>query len=227
MRKGDVMFLAYKMQVELLDVQPEVKRTFIIPAETTFTRLHDTLQFVMGWQDYHLYEFTVKSGDYTTRIVCDEEVMEEESGLLAHYQELLRNGTELDKYDVMRMERLKKIIFKRAWTYKLPQIFKEHKTVEYEYDFGDSWRHLLTLEEVIEDYPYPHPVLLEAEGACPPEDVGGPGGYAYFLEAWHDPAHEEHEEMLAWGAGQFQEVFNKEAINDLMKDFLRLKKVKK
>ncbi|MFD1361808.1 IS1096 element passenger TnpR family protein [Lentibacillus salinarum] len=28
-----------------------MERRFIIPGETTFKRLHDTIQFVMGWQE--------------------------------------------------------------------------------------------------------------------------------------------------------------------------------
>ena len=221
------MFLAYKFQVVLRDVEPAVKRTFVMPAETTFKRLHDTLQFVMGWQDIHLYEFTVSYQDYKTRIVCDEEMIEEESALLGHYRKLLQDGTELDKYDVARIERLKKTFYKGAWSCKLPQIFKECQQVEYLYDFGDSWTHSITLLEVMEDYPHPHPVLLDWEGACPPEDVGGPGGYAYFLEAWHDPEHMEHQEMREWGEGYFEETVDQERINWLMEDILRLKKIKK
>jgi hypothetical protein len=52
----------------------------------------------------------------------------------------------------------------------------------YEYDFGDSWTH----EVVVEDVAFsPHAlkfgVCLDGQGACPPEDVGGTGGYAHFL----------------------------------------------
>ncbi|MBK3746017.1 plasmid pRiA4b ORF-3 family protein [Paraburkholderia aspalathi] len=31
--------------------------------------------------------------------------------------------------------------------------------------------------------------LIEAIGRCPPEDVGGPGGYQEFLEAIAGPEH--------------------------------------
>src|SRR5262249_47609075 len=40
--------------------------------------------------------------------------------------------------------------------------------------------------------------LTEATGRCPPEDVGGPWGYAEFLEAMNDPKHERHDELADW-----------------------------
>ena len=70
---------------------------------------------------------------------------------------------------------------------------------EYEYDFGDGWRHEVLFEGCLgagrgERYP----LCLEGARACPPEDVGGTGGYQEYLEAMADPGHERHEELLAW-----------------------------
>jgi hypothetical protein len=42
---------------------------------------------------------------------------------------------------------------------------------------------------------FTYPLLIDATGRCPPEDVGGPWGYAEFLEAIADPKHERHAEM--------------------------------
>ena len=39
---------------------------------------------------------------------------------------------------------------------------------------------------------------------CPPEDVGGVGGYQEFLEAIFDPSHEDHSRFLTWAGGYFQ-----------------------
>jgi hypothetical protein len=46
-------------------------------------------------------------------------------------------------------------------------------------------------------------VCLDGQGACPPEDVGGIGGYEQFLEALADPLHEEHDDMLVWVGFRF------------------------
>jgi hypothetical protein len=42
---------------------------------------------------------------------------------------------------------------------------------------GDYWRHKIELEKTIEDYEFGYPIILAGAGACPPEDVGGFGGY--------------------------------------------------
>lgn len=52
---------------------------------------------------------------------------------------------------------------------------------EYEYDFGDSWRHHVVVEGLFPATPYNDwPLCLAGENACPPEDVGGTGGNADF-----------------------------------------------
>ncbi len=49
------------------------------------------------------------------------------------------------------------------------------KTLTYLYDFGDGWEHTIKIERIAAAHPgLTYPVLLEAVGRCPPEDVGGP-----------------------------------------------------
>jgi hypothetical protein len=62
--------------------------------------------------------------------------------------------------------------------------------VRYTYDFGDDWEHDIILEKVLQpDTDDRRPVLLTGKGACPPEDCGGPWGYAELKEAGgFDPA---------------------------------------
>lgn len=53
----------------------------------------------------------------------------------------------------------------------------------YEYDFGDWWQHDIRLEQVRPlDERQDYPVCTAGHGACPPEDCGGPAGYAFFLQ---------------------------------------------
>ena len=72
---------------------------------------------------------------------------------------------------------------------------------------------------------YLNPQVLEGEGACPPEDVGGIGGYEEFLKAWNDPKHPEHDSVREWGEGMNYQPFDIVNTNELMKDCLKLKKV--
>ena len=64
----------------------------------------------------------------------------------------------------------------------------------YRYDFGDGWEHDV---EVI-GHGEEQPGCRYGEGRCPPEDVGGPGGYAELLAVLADPTHDEHDRMRAW-----------------------------
>ncbi len=75
----------------------------------------------------------------------------------------------------------------------------------YTYDFGDDWRHTVTIENRLlpDDSFNTWPVCIAGQNACPPEDVGGVGGYAEFLEAIADPSHDEHAAMWQWGGGPF------------------------
>jgi hypothetical protein len=73
----------------------------------------------------------------------------------------------------------------------------------YEYDFGDSWAHDIRVEQIVASVGTGTPHLLGGARACPPEDCGGPWGYAHLLEALADPGHEEHEHPLGWVGGSF------------------------
>lgn len=64
----------------------------------------------------------------------------------------------------------------------------------YLYDFGDGWEH--DIEVIGPGGDQPH--CTYGEGACPPEDCGGPGGYHRLLEILADPTHEEHAVMRKW-----------------------------
>ena len=88
-------------------------------------------------------------------------------------------------------------------------------TFIYEYDFGDSWRHELTLEAILPVEPKArYPRCLDGARACPPEDVGGVWGYERFLEAMATTDDEEHEEFLEWAGGDFKaEAFSVRDVN--------------
>lgn len=71
----------------------------------------------------------------------------------------------------------------------------------FEYDFGDGWEHDLVVESI--ESGDPGVLLLAGRRSCPPEDVGGPWGYAEFLEAIGDPDNPEHAARLMWVGGSF------------------------
>jgi hypothetical protein len=82
------------------------------------------------------------------------------------------------------------------------------KTLRYLYDFGDRWEHTIKVERLIDPEPSAlYPRLIEASGRCPPEDIGGPWGYAEYLEAIGNPKHERHAEFKEWLAEDFDPNF--------------------
>ena len=55
----------YLLKIRLLDIEPEIWRRFVVPADISLDRLHDVVQIVMGWEDSHLHEFTIGKKRYT------------------------------------------------------------------------------------------------------------------------------------------------------------------
>jgi hypothetical protein len=71
------------------------------------------------------------------------------------------------------------------------------------YDFGDGWEHDVRVEGVVPATGRARATCLDGRRACPPDDVGGPEGYAALLSAIADPDDESHDELLAWVGGSF------------------------
>jgi hypothetical protein len=69
--------------------------------------------------------------------------------------------------------------------------------LDHEYDFGDSWRHVIVVEaSAAGDDATPR--CIDGAGRCPPEDVGGISGYEELRRVLADPRNAEHEHMLGW-----------------------------
>jgi hypothetical protein len=69
---------------------------------------------------------------------------------------------------------------------------------QYDYDFGDSWRLALTVEDEAEQEGQDFPLCLAGGRAGPLEDCGGLPGLDDLLDALDDPRHERHEELSGW-----------------------------
>lgn len=70
----------------------------------------------------------------------------------------------------------------------------------YLYDFGDGWEHDVDILGPGAD----QVGCVFGEGACPPEDCGGPHGYEHLLTVLADPQNPEHESMRQW-AGELRD----------------------
>jgi hypothetical protein len=85
----------------------------------------------------------------------------------------------------------------------------------YQYDFGDDWRHVVTIEKVLPAEPgTSYPRCIDGKRACPPEDCGGAYGYENLLETVRNASHPEYEQMLEWVGGSFDpDAFDIEGAN--------------
>lgn len=113
----------------------------------------------------------------------------------------------------------------------LQAIFQDRlkMNIMYEYDFGDSWAHVISLESIEEwDKKVSYPKLTAGKGACPPEDCGGFSGYEGLKEIMANPKDKEHKSMLEWlelgSASEFDpSSFDLKAHNERMLQSLKVK----
>jgi hypothetical protein len=92
----------------------------------------------------------------------------------------------------------------------------------YSYDFGDNWAHSVVLEDIVPIEPdTKYPRVLDGARACPPEDSGGPYGYADLVEILAKPRHKEYRQMREWAGKNFDpEKFSAKAANLMLKQAL-------
>ena len=73
------------------------------------------------------------------------------------------------------------------------------KKLRYNYDFGDDWKHTIVFGRILNADPdVKYPRCTGGQGACPPEDSGGPWGYMDNLSVLADPKHAEYKETREW-----------------------------
>jgi hypothetical protein len=102
---------------------------------------------------------------------------------------------------------------------RLNRLLGSGTTFTYLYDFGDRWKHRLSVEQVkdVGDR-YGDGCVARVESgarACPPEDAGGIAAYQDFLARWeHDPYGEQTEDVRTWAGLDFDPArFDRPAAN--------------
>lgn len=121
-----------------------------------------------------------------------------------------------DRYSAPMEDLFDDLDFKDERRVKLSKIVPDEGfKFGYEYDFGDSWNHIILVEKILPADPAQVvPVCIKGKRACPPEDVGGVWGYDTFLEAIKNPNHPEHDMYTEWVGDDFDsEALDLDAIN--------------
>ena len=177
----------YQFKITLLEVMPPIWRRIQV-RNCTLDKLHERIQTAMGWTNSHLYQFVINGERYG-----DPQLIDVPSD---------------DYYCVdATMTKISDVLPKSG----------ERFPFQYEYDFGDSWHHEILFEGCLPTIKgIRYPVCIEGERACPPEDVGGVGGYAEYLEILADMDDDRHEEMLRWRGKFDPENFDAGKVTKLM-----------
>jgi len=87
---------------------------------------------------------------------------------------------------------------------RLAEVARVRTRIGYEYDFGDGWEHEIVVEgRAVAKADKIYPTCIAGEGACPPEDSGGPYGFEQLKELLAGPPSVERDEMLEWAGGDY------------------------
>ncbi len=182
----------YQFKITLLEVPPPIWRRIQV-RNCTLDKLHERIQTAMGWTNSHLYQFKIDAKRYGDPQRIDVPTED--------YYCVDATVTKINDILPMSGERFQ---------------------LDYEYDFGDSWHHEILFEGCLPTSKgIRYPICLEGERACPPEDVGGVGGYAEYLEVLVDVDDDRHEEMLRWRGKFDPEKFDAGKATKLMQRGLR------
>jgi len=179
----------YRLKVTLSYITPPIWRRLLVRGDLSLGMLHSIIQIAMGWTNSHLHQF--KHGQ---TIYADASFELEPD---------LDESPVLDEY-----------------AYTLIQALPGEKTnIEYIYDFGDGWRHLIAVEKIVDrkDSRGPLAECLDGKNACPPDDCGGIGGYMELKKIIKNPKHKEYESMLDWLGNTFDPAaFDKDKVNKFL-----------
>lgn len=163
-----------QLRIELLHIEPLIWRRLQVPGDCTFWDLHVAIQSAFGWNDTHLHEFRPWDGrDGAPRF-----------------------GMPLDDFGGDPPL--------PGWEHRVAEVLTPaNPRLEYEYDFGDGWQHLIVLEELVKPSPgKKYPRCTAGERAGPPDDCGGPGGYELLLKTLANPKSRKYASSHAWASSQ-------------------------
>ncbi len=187
-----------QLKINLLHTKPPVWRRVLVADDLNFEQLHRVIQAAMGWEDCHLHSFQVGE----QRI---DQCTPEPFGFGDDAPSLAEDKV------------------------RLRDMLGGHKKFRYWYDFGDDWLHEIAVEKRLPAAPEDDlsPRLVTGKRACPPEDCGGPWGYAELLATLADPKHPQHDEMLEWAGDLDPEVFDVDAAAKAVAGAVRKRRAKR
>lgn len=138
----------YELKVTINNIEPPIWRSFQVPGEITLARLHKILQIVMGWEDYHLYEFRAGKQRFVGALTTADG----------------RAGRK--NIQDTRKIKLSAVLHRKG------------QKLNYIYDFDGFWPHTIEVVKIVaEDNEINGLLCTGGQRACPPENCGSYRGY--------------------------------------------------
>lgn len=186
-----------QLKITLKGIKPLIWRRFIVRDDISFHEFHRVIQIVMGWENYHAYNFMINN-------VCIEGEGDTEFCVDSMWKGFHSNDSKILSAQEGKVNDF---------------VTGEKQQFEYTYDLGDSWVHKIIVEKILTTNDN-EAIVLDGERSCPPEDSGGVHGYLEMLEIKKDPTHELYDEYIVdWLGEDFDpEFFDKQSINSRLND---------
>lgn len=97
----------------------------------------------------------------------------------------------------------------------------------YTYDFGDDWQHLVTVEKTMAKPTGTYPRMVAGKYACPPEDCGGPWGYADMLRVLAGNRNARRRELVEWLGRPFDpKAFDTDETRERLAEYAKVSRPK-
>lgn len=177
-----------QLTIKLDHTDPLIWRRILLKKETSFFELHHIIQIVMGWKNYHLFEFNLDG----FRVGMIEE---NENGYGSN-QLLDANKTLLsDILSLVEDRFMYNYDFGDGWLHEIAL----EKLIETE------------VKRV-------YPICIDGQLNCPPEDCGGINGFNDILQILENKEHPRYKEIRNWvGKNYDPEQFDTVKVNKKLK----------
>jgi hypothetical protein len=177
-----------QLNISLHESKPLIWRQILVHNNTTFFELHHIIQIVMGWKNYHMFEFNIEG--YRIGEI-DEEERNYGSGKLLDANAVTLKDIITQKKDIINYE----YDFGDGWQHqiKVDEFLSVSKSIKY-------------------------PICINGQMNCPPEDCGGIHAFYNSLDILKNKTHEEYKEMYQWFPKKYDsEKFDIEKVNRQLK----------
>ena len=161
----------YTLRIELKMSEPLVWRELEVPSSISLSSLAQAILLAMGWNEDHLHQFIDKGKNYYNT---------SQNAPSSPFNMKDKDGS---RYGISHL------------------LQKVGDSTIFEYDFGDSWNHVVKLKAKADYANGEKPIvrLIGGANACPPDDCGGIWHYNYLVQQMHKkPNSRELREFYDW-----------------------------